>query len=677
MGTWLRRLAYVLRRSRHETELREELEAHRTLRAEHLGREGVTAPDAADASRRALGNELLAREDARQVWLGSWDTWWQDARYGLRALRGHPTFVAAAVATMAFGIGVNTGIFSIVNGILFRDLPVPGAHELVSIAQTADGAEGMTVTGSGTFSTTEYLAYRDRTRTLSGLLALAGVRGETTLGGNAPQKVFGALVSCNYFDVLQQPPALGRPLAAHDCEPGADPVVVLDHELWERAFAADRGIVGRTIALNRQPFTVIGVAGENTYGGSFIRVGYFAPLGAGTLLVPRDTRYEDDRSLWLYLIGRRSGEAGLRQVRADLEIVAGQIDGEQPGRSTTLTVERARPIVPPGMRGAATGAAAVLMAAFACVLLIACANVANMLLARGMSRAREIGMRLALGASRARLVRQLLTESLLIAVAGGLLGSVLALWSFQALVALAVPALLPPDLPVSLAWDLRPDLRVLAFAVALMVATGLLFGLAPALHASRPDIQTAIKPDSGDRGNRRHGRRLPGTLVGSQVALCMVLMIAAGLLMRGLHATHTIDPGFTYHGVAYVPLESALSYGPEPPAVLRQRLLDEVAALPGVDAVAYADQEPLGDDSALIGVRLPGETEQDSRQAQLNAVTPAYFSVLDLPILRGRAFTDAEVDNRGADTAPRHHQRGHRPQPVAGRRPAGPHAALG
>ena len=232
----------------------------------HLERDGLTPQQAAAASRRAIGNVLLAREDAREVWLGSWATWWQDVRYGLRTLRRNPAFTAVAVVTLALGIGVNTGIFTVVNAVLFRDLPAPGAHELVSISQTVQGVPDFT--GEDTFSTSEYFAYRDRAQTLSGLAAYANARGETTLGGDTPRTILGVLVSCNYFAVLQQPPALGRALAARDCEPGADLVVVLSHELWRTAFAADPGIVGRTIELNRQRVTVAGVAAEGTYNGS-------------------------------------------------------------------------------------------------------------------------------------------------------------------------------------------------------------------------------------------------------------------------------------------------------------------------------------------------------------------------------------------------------------------------
>ena len=649
MSRWLRRLAYLFRQSRYETELREEIEAHRALRAAHLEREGLTSLEAGDASRRAIGNVLLAREDVREIWLGSWATWWQDVRYGVRTFRRSPTFTAVAVVTLALGIGVNAGVFTVLNGALFRDLPAPAANELVSISQTVQGVKDLI--GQDTFTTSEYRAYRDRANTFSGVLAIGNATGETTLGGDSPQKVYGALVSCNYFDVLRQPPAVGRPLADRDCEAGAEPVVVLGHDLWKTAFSANSDIVGRTIQLNRRLFTVVGVAAEGTYQGA-LKLGYFAPINAGRLLAAGDSRYENDKFLWLVLVGRQRDGVGLEQVRAELAVIAAQIDRQQPGRSTTLTIDRAKQLtVPPSLRGAATGTAAVLMGAFGFILLIACANVANLFLARGASRSQEMGIRLSLGASRARVVRQLMTESMLISVAGGLLGSVLAVWSFQWLVALAVPALVPPELPMSPAWDLSPNVRVLSFAVVLTFGTGMLFGLAPALHVSSSNPHAFARQDSAGAGSSRRGGRMRATLVGVQVALCMVLMIAAGLLLRGLYATYTIDLGFEYRDVAVVSLESAADLSPEEFEALRERLIARVEAMSGVDAVASADQDPLGDDFAPVAIRLPGEDERAARHGEAFTVTARYFSVLGLPIVRGRAFTDADV--RGAQTGAR------------------------
>jgi predicted permease len=581
-------------------------------------------------------------------------SFWGDLRYAVRSLSRSPGFTAAAIVTIGLGIGVNAGVFTVLNGVLLRNLPAPDAHELASISQTIAGVDGYSITGGGTFSTAEYAVYRDGARTLSGVLAHSNPA-TATLGGDVPRLVSGPMVSCNYFAVLQQPPALGRALTPQDCELGAEPVIVLGHDLWTSAFAADSSIVGRAVQLNRRPFTVVGVAAAGTYGGSGSSAGFFAPLVADPLLGPNPPRYASSKHTWLYLIGRRGEQASLAAVRAELRVVAAQIDQLEPGRSTSVTAERATPMaVPPTLRWLAIGAAAVLMTAFGSILLIACANVANLLLARGTAKSREIGIRLSLGASRGRVVRQLLTESMLISVAGGLLGALLALWSVQTLVALAVPALLPPWAPTSWVWDLRPDLRVVAFAAALTFGAGVLFGLAPALHVSKTDLNSVIKQDSPGAGSGRGAGRLRATLVGVQVALCMTLMISAGLLLRGLYATHTIDPGFDYRDVAYAFLRlPRADYDAAAAADLQRRFTDEVAALPGVSAVAYAMATPFGDENFTVGIRLPSEGEGQFRTARMNVVMPGYFSVLGLPMLRGRTFTDAEAaSGAGGGTYP-------------------------
>ncbi|HEX6995247.1 MAG TPA: ABC transporter permease [Gammaproteobacteria bacterium] len=570
------------------------------------------------------------------------DDVWSDIRYAVRSLTRAPAFTAAAIVTIALGVGVNAGIFTVLNGVLFRDLPAPDAHELVSIRQYPDGGRVKFQSGAGTFSVGEYHAYRDGTQTLSGVLAHSNPL-ETTLGGDAPQQMFGVLVSCNYFAVLESPPALGRALTDEDCALGAPPVVVLGHSLWTRTFDADPGIVGRTIELNRQLFTVVGVAAAGTYGGSPMTPGYFAPISADPLVGRSPERYENNDFHWLTLIGRRAEGASIEQARAELAAIAAQIDELDPGRATALEIERATPAtVPPQLRGPATGAGVVLMAAFGFILLIACANVANLLLARGTARSQELGIRLSLGANRARIVRQLLTESLLISIIGGLIGCIVALISFPVLV-LWLPGLVPPELPsFELGLDLSPDHRVLAFAAGVTLLSGLVFGLAPALHVSKPDLHAVIKQGTAGGTGQLRGGRLRGTLVGVQVALSMALMIAAGLLLRGLYTAHTIDPGFEHENVAYVTFGiDGLQTDADPARFLR-RLRGEIGALPGVEAVELASDPPLGEEMAAISVRLPGDPPNETRLAELNNVTPGYFRLVGIPIVRGRTFTDAE-----------------------------------
>jgi predicted permease len=564
---------------------------------------------------------------------------WSDLRYATRRLSKSPGFTVAAVTTIALGVGINTGIFSVINGVLFRDIPTPAAHELVSIGQTIDGVPGREAGILGLASTAEYRAYRDTSQTLSGIMGHSQPTG-AILGGEARQ-IAGMLVTCGYFEVLEQRPVIGRGLSEQDCRTGADPVVVLDHEFWTATYAADPTIVGRSIELSRQLFTVVGVAPRGTYSGMF-RGAFFAPVSAQRLLVPNDDSYENEQTGWLFLVGRRNAGVDIDEVRAELGVIAAQIDQAQPGRSTTLTIERAKPFtIPPFVRVAAMGVSAVIMTAFGLILLIACANVANLLLARGAARSREFAVRLALGASRARVIRELLIESTLLAVAGGVLGSMLAFWLFETLLALAVPRVVPIGLP-SLALDASPDFNVLGVTLALTLGTGILFGLVPALTASKPDLHSVMKQVPSGTGGRRGGR-LRATLVAAQVALCMVLMIGAGLLLRGLYSAHTVDPGFAYRDVMVLSYDYLDDTGHTGDVAFWRRLKEEIGALPGVEGVAYVMREPLGDDFVQVPVRLPGQPENELRFAELNAVTPEHFSVIGLPVLLGRSFTDTDA----------------------------------
>jgi predicted permease len=355
------------------------------------------------------------------------------------------------------------------------------------------------------------------------------------------------------------------------------------------------------------------------------------------LLRPSQREYRDEWS-WLELVGRKTSRTSLDQVRAELSVIAAQIDRQQSPRATTLVATRASPNSSPEDREQLLPAGVVVMTAFGLVLLIACANVANLLLARATGRSREIAVRFALGASRARVVLQLLAESVLIAVIGGALGSVLAMWSFQSLVVFAMSTF-SREAPGLL--DATPDIRVLAFAFVLTLASGVLFGLVPALRASKQDLHAATKVDAG--AGRRGSSRLQGVLVGVQVAVCMVLMVAAGLLLRGLYAAQTVEPGFTYENVAVASFSLiGADYDAARAAAFQRQLIERVASLPGVDAVAQGAGTPLGVGSAIGSTaRLPGG-ERDFALL-FNVVSPGYFALLELPIIRGRTFTEAEL----------------------------------
>jgi predicted permease len=563
-----------------------------------------------------------------------------DLRYAARALRRNPGFALMAIAPIALGIGINTGIFSILESVTLRPLPAPESGRLVSVYQQLRGVKGRFISGAPSMlSFPEYRHYRDHARTLSGLMAYSRSL-KVTLAGDSPQQVEGQLVTCNYLDVLRVRPAIGRGFAA-DCDaPGAQPTVVLSHDLWVRAFNRDPDILRKTITLNRHAFVVVGIAPERFAGTEVIRSRFFAPASTLNLLWPDQPDYTDAGSSWLSLVGRRHDDVGIEEVRAELSVLAARLDREQPGRVTTVTVERATSLSLPEARRDIFAASAVVLAAFALILLIASANVANLLLARGAGRTQEIAIRLAMGASRRRLIQQLLTESLLIALVGGIAGTILAWWSFQALLTLVISSL--PAMIPALTINASPNLTALAFALALTVATGVLFGLAPTLRTSKPDVQAAIKQGTGGSGRRTGWLR--GTLMSVQVAVCMTLLISAALLLRALHAAQTADPGFEYHDVTVVAFDLPGSgYDDQKAVAFHRQLMERLRELPGVELVAQVSRTPLSPGRTGLMFRLPSEDEW--HEIGLNIASTDYFSLIGIPIVRGRAFTENDLSD--------------------------------
>ena len=541
---------------------------------------------------------------------------WSDIRYGVRTLRRNPGFAIAAVAPIALGIGINTGVFSVLNSVALRPLPAPNSTELVSIYQDFRGVRERRVHGARSmFSIPEYRAYRDGTRTLSGVMAYSRPW-TATLGGPAPQEIETALVTCNYFDVLQLRPFIGTGFTAANCEaPDAPPAVILSHALWTRAFDADPDILRKTITVNGQNVGVVGVGPEGFDGIDITKAALFTPTRLQGALNPQQDFHEDAHTSWLALVGRRTRGAGMAQVRAELAVLASRIDRQQPGRTTTLNIEPATSLSLPVARRDVFSVAAVVLAAFGLVLLIACANVANLLLARAADRTKEIAVRLSVGATRGRLIQQLMTESMIISLAGGLAGSLLAWWSFQGLLGWlfsALPGTIPP-----LRIDAHPNLTVLWFALGLTATTALVFGLVPALQASKPDVQTVFKQESGGSGNRVGGW-LRGWLTGSQVAVCMVLLISAALLLRALYAAQTIEPGFDYRDVTVVSLSlKGPGYDDRRVAAFQRQFIDRVSSLPGVESVAQVAKTPLSPGRRQTMFRLPSQDRVARDRCQL------------------------------------------------------------
>ena len=563
----------------------------------------------------------------------------QDIRYGLRMLGRNPGFTAVAVLAIALGIGVNAGIFSVLNGAALRMLPVPSAEQIVSIDQIFQGKIKRNVHGEPTlFSYSEYQEYRANNHVFSGLIAYDPFLNATLAGGRARQ-LYGQLTSCNYFDALNEHPPLGRGFVETDCAvSSAGTVVVLSDRLWQGAFGADRTLVGKRVVLNRTAFTVIGIAPPGLGGTEPIPSSFWVPITMQPVMEPDTDLLGDANVSWLALLGRVKPGVSIGRVRADLSVIANGIDERHAGRKTSLAIRTATFLGRPEEHNLVLGAAAVILVGFGLVLLIACANVANLMLARATARQREMAIRRSVGAGRWRLIRQLLTESLMLALMGGAAGSLLAFWSFEALSNFVISHL-PHGTP-ELALNLTPDLRVLGYALLLTVITGVLSGLAPALHASRADVNTALKEGDSPFGMR--GSWLRHSLVGAQVAVCMILLIAAGLLLRGLYFAQTVDPGFTMSGIAVASMDlRTQGFKEEPAAAFERRLKEKVAALPGVDGIAEARQTPLNDNHWVTNFSIPGKPAE--YDVENNAISQGYFSMIGIPIVRGRDFTEQEV----------------------------------
>src|SRR5690349_1003804 len=610
MSYWVR-LKTLFKRKQLDRDLEDELAFHLEMREENNRERGVEGETARYAARKQFGNVMHIKEACREAWrFVSLETAWRDLRYGARALAKNPGFAAVAVLATALGIRVNTGIFSVLNGVALKLLPVPRAEQIVSVDQVFHGKVRRNVHGEpGLFSYAEYKNYRANNHVFSGLLAYAPFVDQVTLAGDSPKQLMGAETSCNFFDLLGERPAMGRTFVEADCSgPGASPVVVLSDELWRRRFGADPTIVGKSVSLNRTKFAVIGVSTQGFRGLDPWPSEFWAPVTMQKALEPDEDLLEEDNTGWLALLGRMRPGTSLEEVRADLGVIAGRIDQQYPGRTTTLAIHRATFMGRQEERTVVFGIGTVVLAAVGLVLLIACANVANLLLARTSSRQKEIALRLSIGGSRWRIVRQLLTESLLIAFLGGALGSLVAFGSLEG-VARYVLTHLPHGAP-QLVWNVSPDLHVWGYSLALTALTGIVFGLAPALHATRQDLSTAIKGDSGGIG-KVPGGWLRSTLVGVQMAVCMVLLIAAGLLMRGLYLAQTVNPGFEMKGITQAQFDlPSQGYSAEKAQAFQRELQARVTALPGVDEVEQARVTPLGHQFMGTGLTLAGETQE-------------------------------------------------------------------
>ena len=558
------------------------------------------------------------------------ETLWQDVKFSARMLAKRPGFAAVAVITLALGIGANTAIFSVVRGVLLRPLPYADPERLVWLWERQPSLD------RAPFSGADFLDYESQTKSFDHVVAVRPLN-FTLTGQGDPERVRGGVATPNIFAALGKRPVLGRDFAADDAKPGAPRVALLTFGYWQRRFGGDAGVVGRSIALNEASVTIVGVLPQ---GFTFMR-------DVELWLNPRHRIPEvfsglpDDPTLnrrahYLSVFGKLKPGVTLAQANADLDAVAKRLQQQYASNAGhTASLVSLYDLVTSDVRPTLL----LLSAAVGLVLLIACANVANLLLARATERQREVAIRTALGASRGRLVRQLLTENALLALAGGALGLALAWWGVDALVAAR-----PQDLPRL--SDIRVDTMVLAFTLSVSFLTGLLFGLAPALRASRVGLSEVLKEGGrGAAGGQRHFLR--NLLVVSEVAMSLVLLVGAGLLVKSMVRLLEVKPGFNPKNLAtmWISFSSARYSAPERTAQFLEELLPRLEALPGVSGVAFSNDLPLeGQDTTSIPT-IEGVSPFKKGEEPLvgiHVVNPRYFEAMGIPLLRGRAFAERD-----------------------------------
>jgi len=559
----------------------------------------------------------------------------QDIRYALRSLRKSPGFALVAVLTIGLAIGLNTMVFTWVERLVLRPLPgVPQSEELVSLQPQYRG-------GGGGLGYLDYRDWRDGARAFEGVATYAQLELSARASGPA-QQAWGETVSWNLFNVLRVRPILGRTFRP-DEEAQAVPVAVISHALWQRAFGGDSGVVGRHLALNGRDFTIIGVTPPE-FAGSVValRSDVWIPV----TLVELVTGWNGALSVrgWRFLeaaIARRRPGVSLEQARQDINAVNLRMAETNPllRNSTVL----ARRYTDTGASSYLRPVMGALFGVTVLVLLTACANLANLLLARASARQREMGVRLAVGAGRARLIRQLLTESLVLTLCGGVVGVLIALWGKDVALALI------PTTGLPIAFDLSVDARVLGVAAGVTVATGIAFGLVPALQASKVELVPALRDGAASGSARRS--RLQSGLVTAQVALSLVSLVCAGLFVRGLQRARTVDTGIRQpeHVLLADVNTFAAGYSDSAGAALVDRMLERVRAVPGVRSASVATQLPLGFGGfANISLEIDGYTfrPDEENSALINKVSAQYFETAGVPIVRGRGIS--EQDRPGA-----------------------------
>jgi predicted permease len=636
-SNWSRRIRFWLEHRRRASLLHEEIETHLALKAAELMEAGMAAGDARLEARRRFGNLAHKMEESRTVWIARWiSDLSQDLAFAARTFRKQPGFTAIAVLSSALGIGACATIFSIANVALFRPLPVEAPARLLSISRSLPktGQVGITM------SYPDFLDIR-AARSFQGIAGYFPVVAAAISSNGEPQRYWGSLVTANYFDVVRPVFRLGRGFdAALDDTQGAPPAVVLSSHLWQGRFSADPEIVGKTIEMNKRKVKVVGVTAAGFRGTEVALVSDFwwpmSMVDQVSLLGGTKNHIGERADQWIFGVGRLRDGVSLKEAAAEAQVIGRRLAAQYPAvdRDASVHVENAGH-VNAALRGVMETFFLLLMAVTILVLLTACANVANLLLARASARQKEIATRLAIGAGRGRLLRQLLTESVLLALGGGATGFLLAWWAAANIGRFRLPLPIPIDLSVTF------DYRVALFCVALSMLTGIIFGLAPAVRAARTDLTGALKDSSAlGRGSRRFGLR--NILVIAQVAVCMLLLVCSGLFLRSLQASATATTGMHNRNVLCLEFDPSLNrYSDTQSRQFMRTLLERVEGLPGVQSATLTTMVPLSFaniDTRVVPEDKMSDLAKNSMNAELYAVAPRFFETLGIAMRSGEDF---------------------------------------
>jgi predicted permease len=650
------RLRGLLAKGRRDRELADEIESHLALSVEENLNRGMDPVEARREALRAFGGVEQTKEAYRDArGLAGIETLLQDLRYALRILRKSPGFAAAAALSIAIGIGANTAIFSLINAVLLRTLPVERPEQLVVFAV------GSSRGSDYSFSYPQYVRLRDGATALSSVIASNGasrmrmVVGAST-GAGTRESVQAEKVSGNFFSALGVEAELGRTLTDADDRDGAPPVAVISYGLWQRRFGLDPKVLGKSIILDDVPFMIVGVAPRRFFG---FEVGASPEVWWPLHQLPRVARgtvLGNQGWTWLRLMGRLAPRASLAQAHAESSVIfertlaeADQAAASAPESAWTPAERRRvleqRLVLEPGSTGwtrlrQLRMPLLLLMAVVGLVLLIACANVASLLMARAFARQKEIAMRLAIGASRARIVRQLLTESVLLALLGGGLGLLGALWGTRLLLTYLSDFMRTVFPQRAMALDVTPDGRVLGFTIGVSVATGILFGLAPALRATRLDLTSALKELAGPRRRGRSRLVLNRTLVVSQVAVSLFLLVGTGLLVRSLQNLRSLDAGFDSDNVILFLIDVGGGYDTAGRTRVYQEVIERLGALPGARSATLSKWGLLSPNTWGNRVLVDGYTPRPDEDLRCygQIVGPRFFETFGIPLRSGREF---------------------------------------